>query len=149
LPQLTLELDENVVLSTCARCGTESPRVHGFVYRDGNAWAVYWAELYKDHPQHPDSRALVTIALGEDWSEPADPVNRAWAQLDVWPDHDEIRMGFIDPTAILDQAYFGRPLSRENVLSDARKDAFLGIADKIVYGDPRVAALLGTSNRVD
>jgi hypothetical protein len=108
---------------------------------------MYWAELYKDHPEHPEARAVVIIALGEDWSEAADPVDHAWAQLDVWPESDEIQMGFIDPIATLNQTRYGLPLSREKILLDPRKDDFLAIADEIVYGDPRVAELLGTRRR--
>jgi hypothetical protein len=147
LSQLTLELDESVRLGTCVQCGTQFPFVHGFVYRDGDAWAVYWAELYKDHPKHPGAHAVLAIAVGDDWSEGADVALRAWVQLDVWPDNVEIRMSFIDPTAHHDEAHFGLPLSRAQVLLDSRRDAFLKVADEIAFGDPRVSALLGTSRR--
>jgi hypothetical protein len=147
LPKLTLELDEGVRLGTCVRCGTQFPFVHGFVYRDGDAFAVYWAELYKDHPEHPEAHAVLAIAVGDDWWEGAEPGHRAWAQLDIWTDNDEIRMGFIDPIAHHDEAHFGLSLSRENVLLDSRKDAFLKVAEEISFGDPRVSALLGTTRR--
>jgi hypothetical protein len=147
LPNLTIELDEGVRQGTCIQCGAQFPFVHGFVYRHGDAWEVYWAELYKDHPEHPEPHAVLAIAVGDHWSEGADAAHRAWAQLDVWSDNDEIRMGFIDPTAHHDQAHFGLPLSRENVLLDSRKDAILKVAEEIVFADPRVSALLGTSRR--
>jgi hypothetical protein len=104
-------------------------------------------KLYKDHPEHPEAHAVLATAVGDDWSEGADAAQRAWAQLHVWSDNDEILMGFIDPIAHHDEAHFGLTLSREKVLLDSRKDAFLKVADEIAFGDPRVSALLGTSRR--
>ena len=146
MPAITIELDDGTRVKTCAQCGMQYPQVHGFLYRDGNAWAVYWAELYKDHPNHPEPRVVLTIALGDDWSEGADPSKRAWAQLDAWPheDKDEIQMAFTDPQGSLDAVAFGHPLSREVVLTHPLKDSFLTAADEIVYRDTRVSALMGT-----
>ena len=142
--QISLEMDEQVNMRTCAQCGAEYPRVHGFLYRDGDAWAAYWAELYKDHPTHPDPRALLTIALGADWSEGADPSGHAWVQLDAWPQGDQIQMRFIDPSGSLDANTFGNPLSRETALSHKDSNDFLACADQVVYQDTRVSTLLGT-----
>jgi hypothetical protein len=68
---------------------------------------------------------VLAIAVGDDWSEGADAAQRAWAQLDVWSDNDEILMGFIDPIAHHDEAHFGLPLSREKVLLDRVRMPFL------------------------
>lgn len=145
MPAITIELDDDVRIKTCAQCGTEYPQVHGFLYRDGDAWAVYWAELYKDHPNHPEPRAVLTIALADDWSEGANPTKRAWAQLNTWAheENDEIQMAFVDPRGGLDAAAFGQSLSREMVLTHPLKDSFLTAADEIVYRDARVSALMG------
>jgi hypothetical protein len=146
MPAITIELDDGVRVKTCAQCGMQYPLVHGFLYRDGNAWAVYWAELYKDHPNHPEPRVVLIIALGDDWSEGADPAKRAWAQLEAWPheDSDEIEMAFTDPQGSLDTTTFGRSLSREMVLTHPLKDLFLAAADEVIYRDTRVSALMGT-----
>jgi len=146
MPAITIELDEGVRVKKCVQCGIEYPQVHGFLYRDGDAWAVYWAELYKDHPNHPEPRVVLVIALGDDWSERADPAKHAWAQLDAWAheENDEIQMAFTDPQGTLDAATFGHPLTREMALSHPLKDSFLTAADEIVYRDTRVSALMGT-----
>jgi hypothetical protein len=144
MTNLTIELDDQVQTSTCVQCGRESPRVHGFLYRGGDAWAVYWAGLYKDHPDHPDPRAVLTIALGDDWTEASDSALRAWVQIEAWPNAEEIQMAFVEPSGTLD-AHLGVQLVREAAVSDHRKDSFLLAADEIVYHDPRVADLLGTS----
>jgi len=115
--------------------------VHGFLHRDGDAWAIYWAELYEDHPNHPEPRALMTIALGNDWS---DPSSHAWVQLDAWPQGDQIQMRFIDPSGTLDAGRFGNPLSRDAALLHQNSNDFLACADQVVYQDTRVSALLGT-----
>jgi hypothetical protein len=144
MTKFTIELDDEVRTSTCTQCGREYHRVHGFLYRDSDAWAVYWAALYKDHPDHADPRAVLTVALGDDWSETSEPSVRAWVQIQAWPNGDEIQMGFVDPEGTLD-AQFGVPLRREAALSDPRKDWFLLAADEIVYHDSRVADVLGAS----
>ncbi len=141
---IALEMDEHVDMRTCSQCGTQYPRVHGFLYRNGDAWAIYWAELYKDHPNHPEPRALMTIALGNDWSEGADSSSHAWVQLDAWPQGDQIQMRFIDPSGTLDAATFGTALSREAALSHKDGNDFLACADQVIYQDTRVSALLGT-----
>ncbi|HYT11680.1 MAG TPA: hypothetical protein VEL12_02740 [Candidatus Nitrosopolaris sp.] len=105
--------------------------------------AVYWADLYKDHPEHPEPRAVLTVALGDDWSDTADPSGHAWVELNVWPSDNEIRMSFMDVEGDLDAAHFGLPLNREAALACPDKDAFLTAADEIVFQDERVAVLLG------
>jgi len=146
MPTITIELDDHVRVKKCAQCGIEYPQVHGFLYQDGDAWAVYWAELYKDHPNHPEPRVVLVIALGEDWSGGADRAERVWAQLDAWAheENDQIQMAFADPQGSLDAATFGHPLSREMALTHPLKDSFLTAADEIVYRDTRVSALMGT-----
>lgn len=58
---LTLELDAKVKTNQCEKCGFEYPRVHGFVYEDGDALAGYWAAIYVGHPDHPTPRVDLTI----------------------------------------------------------------------------------------
>ncbi len=103
---------------------------------------MYWADLYKDHPEHPEPRAVLTVALGDDWSDTADPSGHAWVELNVWPSDNEIRMSFMDVEGDLDAAHFGLPLNREAALACPDKDAFLTAADEIVFQDERVAVLL-------
>jgi hypothetical protein len=145
MPQITIEMDDNVQMKTCLQCGGKYPRVHGFLYRDGDAWVVYWADLYKDHPNHPEPKAVLIIALGEDWSEGSDPEGHAWATLEAWPDLDQVKMSFIEPFGELDPLHFGLPLSREAVIGHRWNQSFLKVADEIAYRDTRVSRLLGTT----
>jgi len=147
MARITIEPDEKVRMSTCSRCGLDFPSVHGFLYRDEQAWAVYWAALFKDHAGHPDPRVELTIAIGDDWSETSDPALRAWVQIDVWTADDEIRMTILDPIGGLESASFGVALGRNAALSDPRRDYFFQAADEIVESDPRVANLLVKGDR--
>jgi hypothetical protein len=143
--ELTLELDAKVKTNQCEKCGFEYPRVHGFVYEDGDALAVYWAAIYVGHPEHPTPRVDLTIALGEDWSEGTDASQRFYAQLDVWPTDEQVRMAFHDVDgAPLERKSFGSPLSRASALASPSKDVFFRVADHIAYDDPRVSKALGT-----
>jgi hypothetical protein len=77
-----LELDDKVKTNS-AISAVEYPRVHGFVYDDGEALAVYWGAIYVGHPEHAEPRVDLTIALGQDWSEGSDAGQQLYAQLDV------------------------------------------------------------------
>jgi hypothetical protein len=66
-----LELDDKVKTNS-AISAVAYPRVHGFVYDDGEALAVYWGAIYVGHPEHAEPRVDLTIALGQDWSEGSD-----------------------------------------------------------------------------
>jgi hypothetical protein len=145
MAQITIELDDKALIMTCSKCGGHYKRVHGFLFHDGDAWAVYWADLYEDHPTHPEPMAVLTIALGDDWSEDSDPAGRAWAALEIWPDLDEIKMSFIDPLGALDPLHFGQPLGRADVLAHRWNKSFLKVADEIAHRDPRVSRLMGTA----
>lgn len=142
---LTLELDDRVRTNQCSTCGFEYPRVHGFVYKDGNAFAVYWAAIYVGHPEHPEPRVDLTIALGQDWSEGSDSSQRIYAEMDVWPTPEQFRMAFHDVDgAPLDPKIFGSPQSRASALASPFRDEFLRVAETITYDDPRVSKALGT-----
>jgi hypothetical protein len=142
---LSLEIDKKVNRQRCHQCGFEYPRVHGFVYDDGNALAVYWAALYVDHPEHPEPRADLTIAIGADWGAESGVTTRSYAELEVWVADEEVRMRFHDVNGRpLDTKAFGAPLSRAAALASPLRQKFLRVADQIVYDDPRVRAVLGT-----
>jgi hypothetical protein len=55
---------------------------HGFVFRDGDAYAVYNIALYAGHP---DCCALLQIAVGDDWSDDANPDARLAVALELQP----------------------------------------------------------------
>ncbi len=44
--QITIEPSNDVKIHVCKCCGKEYKSTHGFVYADGNAFAVYFAALY-------------------------------------------------------------------------------------------------------
>ena len=145
MSDVTIELDEAVRTVRCAGCGRDHDRVRGYLYRDGDAWVPYWADLYPagDHGAHPAT--LLTVAIAEDWSDDSNPTGRLWAQLEVWPRGGEVRLSFADPQGMLDATYFGQPLSRAQALASQVKQTLLDAATHIAYLDSRVSNLLGTS----
>ena len=58
---LTFELGEEKEPTVCSCCGGVCHSAHGFIYRDGNAYAIYHATWSKSHPE-----AGVDIAIAFD-----------------------------------------------------------------------------------
>jgi hypothetical protein len=139
-----VELDERVTASNCQTCGRQHLVVRGFLYKDEDAWIMYWASLFEKGPEHPHPTAVITLAIADDWSEEATTAGRCWVQLEVWPTPTEFQLQFNDPDGHLDVTVFGEPLSRDAALSSAVKDEFLAGVDTVVLNDPRVAGLLNS-----
>ena len=143
-----IEIDEEIKELRCGSCGSVHPRVHGFIYRDNDAWAVYWADLYQNHLEHPDPLAVLTIAVGDRWDEENGAAGHSRAQLHAWPTHDQIQMGFVDPEGGLEPAIFGEPLTRAQAIASSAKDQFLRAADVIVARDHRVVHVIEHAGRL-
>ena len=60
-----LELGDTGEMAPCDCCGAKSRTAHGFVYRGGDAYAVYYAG-WSDGP--PGRGVSLAIAVGE-WAE--------------------------------------------------------------------------------
>ncbi|CCQ91124.1 conserved hypothetical protein [Nitrospina gracilis 3/211] len=66
--------------STCDCCGGTTTRLTRFVYRDGNAFAVYYA-LFTDG--HERKVAYALIGLGE-WGVGSSPEKRTAFSVKIW-----------------------------------------------------------------
>jgi hypothetical protein len=60
---------------------------HGFLYEDGDAYAVYHAVLQTDHPS-----TAVDLALSfGSWAEDATAADRTRVGIRIWPEEDELK----------------------------------------------------------
>ena len=76
----------------CADCGRPFSSVHGFLYDEGDAYAVYHALLQTDHPS-----TVADIALSfASWDEHARGGDRSRVGLRVWPEGEELKMHITD-----------------------------------------------------
>lgn len=140
---LKVEVGDNRKSSRCHCCGLESNVGHGFVYKNGDAYAVYYAAWSAEHPERQVSLAL---AIGE-WGDDSSAADRTCFGLEAREGEDEILFRVIEPrespwsrTDLL-----GEMLSRESALTDPLlKEAFV-VAEHVVRSHPAISEYLGLS----
>lgn len=126
-------------LRRCECCGGLTVRLARFVYRDGDAYAAYFATYSS---KHPDGEVDMLISMGE-WGEGALAEQRVAFYCRVRIDSE----GY---TAMLDDALRspwsdfedGRPLSREEALEHPYKEAAFELLDEAFEADPPLRGLL-------
>jgi hypothetical protein len=104
-----------------------------FVYRDGDAYAIFKATFTDTHP---DRIVLATVSLGL-WDEQAGPDQRvAFAiQLKPAPDRYELQMLSADQSLWVDSEVLGVTLDREVALAHPKLPELYAIADLMVAED--------------
>jgi len=125
----------------CADCGRSFASVHGFIYRDGNAYAVYHALL---QTEHPFTVADLALSFGS-WDEDAVGADRTRVGVRVWPQEGELNMYINDPeeSGWGSSETFGQMAKRDNVLGTRREDVALRTAAFVVDNDDRIRGHLG------
>ena len=140
MAKITIEQGPEEDPKRCACCGNKTLTVHGFVYRDNNAHAVYFASWTIGHSERGVAMA---IGLGE-WGDGSSPETRRSIGLECRTTDDKFQFMIIDPgqSPWGKSEFLGRMLPREKALTDLQIDDFFQIADHIVQEDPRVRAFL-------
>ncbi len=133
---LSIEPAPEVQARVCKDCGRSFSTVHGFLYQDDDAYAVYHASLQSDHPS---TQVDLALSLGS-WQEEATANERKRIGLRIWPEGDELKMHFNDVSESTwgDSATFGTMLTRNAVLGSRLEGEALSAAEFIVSGDERV-----------
>jgi hypothetical protein len=129
---LSIECAPEVLQRVCADCGRPFSSVHGFVYEEGDAHAVYHALL---QTEHPTTVADLALSFGS-WDQDATGDERTRIGVRIWPDANEIKMHINDPkeSAWGDSAAFGKMASRREVLGTAFEQEALRVV-KFVIAD--------------
>lgn len=143
--ELTLEIGPQEPGTVCACCGKLSTTVHGFVYRSGDAFAVYYAAWSQ---QHPERGVMMAIATGE-WEENSGPEDRTSIGLEVRPTATEIQFTIVGPgqSPWGETSLFGKMLTIDRAKASPALKSTLEVAELIVRHDPRVRAALETRGR--
>jgi len=141
---LRIELVESIKRHLCDHCGEANLSVHGFVYRDENAYALYFAQLYT---AHPDKLVCLAIGVG-DWGEESSPRDRTSVSLFVRPTESEFQMTLTDREASpwRNSSLLGTMMNRADALTSPLKDVLFEIADRVVAEDPRIRSYLAASD---
>ena len=140
----SLEIGEYLYRLTCECCGTEKNRVWGFVSRNGDAHAVYYALL---NVTEDEPRVGLTLSVGP-WWEDTDPSNRSWVHLNVWSEDDGVHMNIRDPkeSNFYPWPKGGKPLNREDAKASSIIQEIWDVADYVVDSDPAVSSYLNGSS---
>jgi len=136
----SLELGEEVSNITCNCCGKPFKSVCGFIKRDNDAYAVYFATL---HTGHSDITVGLTVSIGKWWDDSA--LNeRQWILLTVKRSATNFDMRVEEPEGSrhADFKALGITLSRQTALLSDLKDDFFAVADYVVVEDPAVNSYL-------
>lgn len=137
---LSLELGPQEAGTVCNCCGTRSTTVHGFVYRAGDAFAIYYAGWTT---QHPERGVTLAVATGE-WAEGSSPADRVSIGMEARATDAEIHFTVVEPDQSPwgETALFGKMLSRQAALGHPSLRQTLEVAELVVRDDPRIHSVL-------
>lgn len=137
---LTIEF-EDPTESTCECCGNVTVRLTRFVYRDGDAYAVYYAQYTAGHEE---KRLSGLIGLGE-WGEGATPEQRIAFPFQIWTDDKNfiVRLVNAEDSPWSHVTFLGRILNREGALKHEWIKEVFDITDQMVANDPVITKYFG------
>ena len=121
----------------CPDCGRPFTSVLGFLYAEGDAYAVYHALL---QTEHPSTIADIALSFGS-WDDDATGGDRSRIGLRVWPEGGELKMHITEPGESTwgDSETFGRMLPRSEVFATDRQDEAFAAVEFVIAHDARVA----------
>jgi hypothetical protein len=138
---LSIELGEKLAEVEC-ESGSNHRSAYGFIYKDGDAFGLYFALL---HIERQKPLVGLTLSIGKWWDDEAID-ERSWVFLNVWSTPDSFHMGLMAPglSRHFGHKDLGAPLDRQAALASPLRDQFFAIADFIVENDPAVNSYLNT-----
>jgi hypothetical protein len=139
---LTFEFEEPTE-TRCECCGNTQVNLTRYVFRDGDAFAVYYAAFTTGHAQ---KRLSGLIGLGP-WGEDASPEDRVAFPFQIWTDEDNFRVGLVNAADSPWEhvTFLGKILDREAALThDWIADVF-HITDHMVTDDQQVTEYFGAA----
>ncbi len=127
---------EEPITQVCECCGGLTTRLTRFVYRDGYAFAVYYAIFANNHPER---EVKLAVSLGE-WGEDSKPEERCSFALVMCETVEEYQVRVIDAdeSPWKGMEIIGPMLNRDEGLAHPWiKDVF-HITDHMVIDDPAI-----------
>lgn len=127
---------EDPTETVCDCCGNTTTRLTRFVYKDNDAYAVYYAAFTKGHPE---KRLSGLISLGE-WAEGSTPEDRRAFAFQIWIDNENYQVGLVDAdqSSWKDAKTMGRVLDREEALKDEWISEVFHITDHMLSDDKEI-----------
>lgn len=137
---LTIEF-EAPTESTCECCGNVTVRLTRFVYRNGDAYAVYYAQWTA---AHGEKRLSGLISLGK-WGEDGAPEQRLAFPFQISTDAENFKVGLVNAadSPWNHVTFLGRILNREEALKHEWIAEVFHITDHMVTDDPEITKYFG------
>jgi hypothetical protein len=133
--EMTVKPGEDLEPVGCACCGSDTHRVSGSVWRNGDAYALYHASW---SPAHPEKGASVGLEFG-DWSEGTGPEDRFRVALVITAGPSGYQFAFIEPSeSAWQNSGESRMLSRAGALEHPGKEEILHVAEHVLQHDRRL-----------
>lgn len=132
-----MDSDREIIRRACPGCGDEHPEARGYLYRDGEPFAVYKANLF----EHGSAREVYIDAILGSWGqvEEEDHVTFGcrFGRIDGVPDPTCSLVRGAD--AYPDAPIYGRKLDRDDALRHEWVGDFWSVVDYLLLNDPDVA----------
>lgn len=137
---LSIDDGRNVYQKVCEHCGEPRVSVSGSLLRDGNLLAHYFASCY-----HHDGREVwIDIVYSLDWDAAVQQRVTFGCRVGPVVNSPTAASTMVDAaTAMGDDPFFGRKLSRDEAMTHPWRDEFWAHSDFILENDPDVATHMG------
>ena len=122
----------------CTSCGQSAVRSSGFVYRDGDAHAIYHVAAHGGASPHGD------LGIGIGTWEGEDAVAAHSAFLEISATDDDIRFTFADPegSTWTDSTLLANRLAADDARASPLREQFIAVAELVATVDPAVVHVL-------
>ena len=116
-------------------------RLTRFVYRDDDAYAVYYARYTAGHGER---RLSGLLGLGE-WGEKGSPGERVAFPFQIWTDENNFKVGLVNAadSPWSHVTFLGRILNREEALKHQWIEEVFHITDHMVTDDAEITKYFG------
>jgi hypothetical protein len=135
-----IEFESPVETETCKCCGSKTTTLTRFVYKDGDAFAVYFASFVREHSGQP---AIATISIGE-WGDGTSPDDRSAFANEIRCATEQYQVAIIDSVRSpwKDAQMIGRTLDRAEPMSHPMLSEVFHLTDHIVGEDEPLKSYL-------
>ena len=147
-PRYSVEVGDNRVPATCRCCGRNSSTAHGFVYKDGDAYAVYYASWSEEHPE---PHLFLALAVGEEWDDEASSSSRTCFGLVAREEGEQVLFRVTGPeeSPWPNSDVLGPMLSRDAALRHSLLPEVFAIAERVLRWHPALREYLSLSEDSD
>jgi hypothetical protein len=136
MSNLAIEPGAQVQDFPCPSCGSSFRRVTGFVYDNGNAYAVYYASCY----HHDGHEVWIDAIFSDTWEEDIDDHVSFGCRVGPVEGQTEPAASLVEAgLAYSGSTMFGQRLTREQALDHPRLTSFWQLVDHILTQDQVVA----------